>query len=136
MSRTVSADSAAPPDAVWRLYARPKHWKDWSPHIRGAWGLGTPEVEAGRRGFVRLLGVPLVPARILKVTQRTWVWRVGPVTMTHGVRALPGGGSRITLTFDAPGPIEPAVAAAYGPVCKLLLARLARVAASDSSGTS
>jgi hypothetical protein len=45
---------------AWALLARPDRWHEWAPHLRGAWGLSDPatgEVEPGRRGAVRLLGV-------------------------------------------------------------------------------
>ena len=34
----------APPEAAWSLLSRPDCWPEWSPHLRGAWGLGSPEV--------------------------------------------------------------------------------------------
>lgn len=64
MRRTCSVRSSAAPDEVWRLMARPAAWSAWAPHVRGAWGLGDPEVEPGRRGAARLLGAVPVPARI------------------------------------------------------------------------
>ena len=59
-----AADSSAPPDAVWSLLSEPARWHEWAPHVRGAIGLGSSEVQAGRRGIVRLAGVVPVPARI------------------------------------------------------------------------
>ena len=55
--RTWTADSEAPAAIAWALMARPGAWSSWAPHVRGAWGLGAPEVRAGARGAARLLGV-------------------------------------------------------------------------------
>src|SRR4051812_4189792 len=59
-----SADSSAPPSAAWALLSRPEAWPAWSPHVRGAWGLGAGEVREGAHGAARLLGGVPVPARI------------------------------------------------------------------------
>jgi hypothetical protein len=125
--RTFTADSDASPRAVWELLARPDAWSAWAPHVRGAWGLGSPEVRAGAFGFVRLLGVVPVPARITAKDERSWAWRVGPMTLVHRVDPR-AGGCTVAIDLLAPGPLEPALAATYGPVIQLMLNRLARVA--------
>jgi hypothetical protein len=133
MPRTYAADCAAPPEAAWSLIARPDRWHEWSPHVRGAWGLGSPEVELHRTGAARLMGVVPVPARIIaKRPGRSWTWRVGPMVLVHAVTPADGGGCRVTTTLQAPGPLEPLLAATYGPVVQLLMRNLARVAASGS----
>jgi len=53
--RSFSAATAAPPEVTWRLMATPDDWNRWSPHVRGAWGLGAPEVRAGAAGAARVL---------------------------------------------------------------------------------
>jgi ligand-binding SRPBCC domain-containing protein len=68
--RSWSADSSAPPSVAWALLSRPDAWPAWSPHVRGAWGLGDGEVRAGAHGAARLLGVVPVPARITEVAER------------------------------------------------------------------
>lgn len=130
--RTFQADSTAPPATAWALYARPAEWHRWAPHLRGAWGLDGPggEVRAGARGAVRLLGAVPIPARITSVDPgRAWSWQVGPVTMTHRVEpAAQGDGCTVALELRAPAPLEPLVAATYGPLVQLLLRRLAATA--------
>ena len=138
--RTFSVNSAAPAEIAWRLLARPEEWPAWAPHVRGAWGLGSPEVRLGAVGAARLLGVLPVPARIVaKRPGRSWTWRVGVVEMVHRVepRALsrPGaspplrsGGCEVAVDLIAPAPLECAAAAAYGPVMSAALRRLARLA--------
>lgn len=126
--RWYSADSHGSPAELWSLVAEPARWPEWSPHVRGAWGLGSPEVQRGRRGAARLLGVVPVPAVIAaKTPGRSWAWRVGPMTLVHTVSPRPGG-SRVTMGIAAPGPLEAVLAAAYGPVVQVLVTRLARVA--------
>ena len=126
--RTWTAQSDASPAAVWALLARPRAWPSWAPHVRGAWGLGEPEVRAGALGAVRLLGVIPVPARITsKRDGSSWTWRVGPVELVH--RVVPHErGCTVAIDLHA-GALEPALAATYGPVIQLTLNRLARVAA-------
>jgi hypothetical protein len=53
--RTFATGSHADPDAAWRLLARPELWSRWSPHVRGAWHLGAPEVREGAVGAARLI---------------------------------------------------------------------------------
>jgi hypothetical protein len=122
------ARSDALPETVWALLARPGRWSRWAPHIRGAWGLGDPEVEPGAVGAVRVLGLLPVPARIVaKEPGRSWTWSVGPVTILHRVVAS-GTGSTATIELTAPAPLEEALRLSYGPLIALLVRNLARVA--------
>ncbi len=133
MPREYAADSSASPAVAWSLIAEPERWHEWAPHLRGAWRLGSREVEEGRLGAARLLGVIPIPARITaKREGRSWTWRAGPLELDHAVHPTPVG-SRITMTLSAPGPLEDVLAATYGPVVQRLVNRLARVAASSSS---
>jgi len=124
------AQSSAAPEIAWALIARPGLWHRWAPQLRGAWGLGTPEVALGARGAARLLGVLPVPAHIVaKETGRSWAWRVGPaVRMDHAVQPRAGGGCSVAVSISAPAALERALGITYGPVVSLLLSRLARVA--------
>jgi hypothetical protein len=125
--RTWTADSEGSPGAAWALLARPGAWSAGAPHVRGAWGLGSPEVRAGAVGAARLLGVIPVPAKITEKSSHSWTWRVGPATLTH--RVVPrGGGCTVAIDLRAPGPLEPALAAAYGPLIQHMLNRLAEKA--------
>lgn len=108
--------------------SQPARWPEWAPHVRGAWGLGSPEVQVGRLGLVRLLGAPVVPARITrKRSGRMWAWKVGPVELTHRVESRERG-STVAVDIDAPPAIEAVLAATYGPLVRVLVRRLARVA--------
>ena len=125
--RTWTAPSDAEPEVAWALLSRPDAWSSWAPHLRGAWGLGSPEVRAGAVGAARLFGVIPVPAKITAKSDRSWTWRVGPAVMTHRVVAR-GAGSVVAVDLRAPGPLEGAIAAAYGPIIQTMIDRLARVA--------
>ena len=129
--RTFSAATVAPPGVVWDLLARPGAWRRWSPHVRGAWGLGEPEVRDGATGAAWLLGVLPVPARVTgKRAGRSWTWRVGLglVEMVHRVDSRAGGGSTVSVDLSAPGALEPVLALAYGPLIEVSLRRLAHAA--------
>jgi hypothetical protein len=125
--RTFTADSTASPNAAWNLLSRPDAWSEWAPHLRGAWGLGSPEVRQGAFGFARLLGVIPVPAKITAKGEHSWAWRVGPMTLVHRVEPR-AGGCTVAIDLLAPGLLEEALAATYGPVIQLMLNRLARLA--------
>ena len=120
-----SAHSDATPGELWPLLARPDRWPEWAPHVRGAWGLGSPEVTRGARGAARLLGFVPVPATIVRKRQGlSWAWRVGPVDMDH--RLVPQRrGTDVEVTVKAPKAIEMALSTTYGPLMKLALRRLA-----------
>ena len=79
----------------------------------------------GAVGFARLLGVIPVPAKITAKGERSWTWRVGPMTLTHRVEPRPKG-CVVAIDLRAPGLLEPALAATYGPVIQLMVDRLAR----------
>ena len=127
---TYEASCNAPPELAWPLMARPALWSRWAPHLRGAWGLGDPEVQPGARGAARLLGVVPVPARILaKDPGRSWTWRVGPATLVHRVEPAGEDGCVVAVDISAAGPVEAALAVTYGPLVQLLVRNLARAAA-------
>ena len=125
---TYSARCRARPADAWALLARPGRWHEWAPHVRGAWGLGSPEVEEGARGAARLLGVVPVPAVVVaKRAGRSWTWRVGPVLMAHRV-APRTSGCEVAVDLSAPAPLEAALARTYGPLVARLVRNLARKA--------
>jgi hypothetical protein len=131
--RTYAAASTGSPAAAWDLFARPAAWPTWAPHVRGAWGLGDPEVRRGAIGFARLLGVVPVPARIVaKTPGRSWAWRVGEVVeLVHRVEPADGGGCTVSTDLIAPPAIEDALHVAYGPVISWTMRRLAERAAAS-----
>jgi len=130
-----SAASSAPPSIAWALIARPSRWHEWAPQLRGAWGLGEPEVRSGARGAARLLGVVPVPAVITRVEPgRVWTWQVGPVTFDHRVEPRGQAGSTIAVDLRSSPPMEALLRVTYGPVVALLVKNLARVAAARARG--
>lgn len=131
------ATTGADPATTWSLMARPARWSAWAPHVRGAWGLGDPEVRAGARGAARLLGVVPVPATITAVRPgRSWTWRVGAgplaVTMDHRVGRRRGR-TVVGVDLEAAAPVERVLAVTYGPFVAALVRRLAAVAAREAA---
>jgi hypothetical protein len=117
--------SAAPPACAWKLVSNPSLWSEWAPHLRGAWGLGSPEVEPGSRGAARILGLLPVPARITgKESGLSWRWQVGPYSMEHRVEARPTG-CDVVIEVEASAPWERVFALSYGLAIPVLLGRLA-----------
>ncbi|MEH3054949.1 MAG: SRPBCC family protein, partial [Patulibacter minatonensis] len=114
---------AADAQIAWELISEPRRWKEWAPHLRGAWGLGDPAVRDSALGAARLGGVLPLPARIERVERSAarshWVWRVGVLRLDHEVRPAPDGGCRIRFTLAAPWPVERALALTYWPVVGL-----------------
>lgn len=126
-----STPSAADPDVAWALLSQPRRWHEWSPHVRGAWGLGEPEVQDSALGAVRVLGILPVPARINLVEKswmrRHWVWSVGLVSFDHTVRRDVDG-CTISISCHAPWPVEQVIKRTYWPLVKRFVDRLATVA--------
>ena len=123
--------SPAPPAAAWRLLSRPALWGRWAPHLQGAWGLGSPEVEAGSRGAARVAWLLPVPARITgKRDGRSWCSSVGPYSMEHRVEET-ATGCDVILAVEAATPFERIFAVSYGLAIPALLGRLAAEAATS-----
>ncbi|CAA9487881.1 MAG: hypothetical protein AVDCRST_MAG53-1120 [uncultured Solirubrobacteraceae bacterium] len=129
------ARSAADTDTAWALVAQPARWHEWSPHLRGAWGLGEPEVERGARGAARLLGVVPIPASVTAVAAgHSWTWRVGLMELDHRVDPDPhgAGGSIVGVDIRAAPALEAVLRFTYGPVVAVLVRNLARVAGREA----
>ncbi len=121
--------SAGRPEAAWPLLAEPARWASWAPHIRGAVGLGSPEVQKGRLGVVLVAFVAPVPVLVSdKSDGRFWDWQTGLVKIRHQVEPH-ADGCRLSIEVRAPAPLETAIALTYGPIIGWVLRRLSRVAA-------
>jgi hypothetical protein len=98
-------EAEAPVAEVWSLLAEPGRWHEWSPYVRGAEGLGEPEVEAGATGKVVLLGGVRLDAEILEVVpRRSWTWQVGGLRVRHEVEPT-SRGTRLSIAPEGDGPI-------------------------------
>jgi uncharacterized protein YndB with AHSA1/START domain len=125
-------ECTATPARLWELVARPDLWSRWSPYVRGAEGLGSPEVEQGARGKVVLRGGIRVPAEILEVSPgRSWSWQVGGIVVHHIVTPAPGG-SRLVMSVEPNGTLWTPAALAYAPVVNLIARRVAQAAEEGS----
>lgn len=121
-------ETEAPAAAVWSLLAEPARWREWSPYVRGAEGLGEPQVEAGARGKVILLGGSRLDAEILEVVPgSSWTWRVGGLRVRHDVEPTPTG-TRLSMTPEGDGPLWGPAALIYRLPTALIERNVARVA--------
>ena len=128
---TRKLDCEASVETLWALVARPEQWSRWSPYVRGADGLGSPEVRAGARGEVILAGGLRLPARILEVDPgRSWSWQVGGLVVDHVVEKTAGGSKLSMPVRPARGLWKPA-ALAYAPLVSLIGRRIVNLAESD-----
>jgi hypothetical protein len=120
VARTV----AAPAEAAWSLLCDTARWPAWGPSV-AAVEADRRHVEAGMAGRVRVLGV-WVPFRIDTCDDYRWTWRVAGVPATgHVVR--PVDADRCQVGFEVP-----LAAAAYLPVCRRGLCRIARLLETES----
>ncbi len=125
-------ETSAPPERVWDLIARPARWREWSLYVRGAEGLGDPEVEAGAKGSVILTGGLRVAAKIITVEPgRSWSWKVGGIIVDHEIEPT-ADGCRLSMPVRAARTAWSPLALAYGPVVDLFTGRIARVAEGES----
>jgi Polyketide cyclase / dehydrase and lipid transport len=121
-------ETEAPAAELWSLLAEPARWHEWSPYVRGAEGLGAPEVEAGVVGKVVLLGGVRFDAEILDVVPgRSWTWQVAGLRVRHEVEPTPSG-TRFSMTPDGNGPIWGPAALIYRLPTALIERNVARVA--------
>jgi len=126
---------AAPAETLWALVARPELWSRWSPHVRGAEGLGSPEVQAGAKGKVILAGGLRLPAEITEVLPgHSWSWQVGGILVDHVVSEAPGGSTLSMPVRPARGLWKP-TALAYAPVVGLIAHRIVQIAERDHGAT-
>ena len=131
MPLSYAADSDAAPEAAWKLISEPDQWHRWAPHLRGAVGMGKPEIDRGALGFAWLGGLVPLPGMVTaKRRGRSWTWQVGLLRVEHTVEPRPGG-CRIVMDLSGPGPLERLLAVSYGPLVALLVRRLARIAAAS-----
>ena len=129
--RVHAIETDAPPERVWALIARPEHWGRWSPHVRGAMGLGSPEVVEGASGHVVLRAGVRLPARITEVVPgESWSWWIGGLHVRHSVRPA-GTGSRIEHVVEGFSRPWSIAAWAYAPIVGLIARNIARVAERD-----
>lgn len=113
---------------VWALLARPERWREWSPYVVGADGLGSPEVVEGAHGHLVARGGIRIGARITAVTPgESWSWQVGGLIIHHSVRPDQDG-SVIEHGIEGTAPRWSVVAFAYAPIVGQIARHLARVA--------
>lgn len=121
----VVADITAPARVVWSILTDTTLWPEWGPSVRA---VDAPSrfVSPGMRGRVRTAVGLWLPFEISELDPgRRWAWRVAGLPATgHRVEALTLGTCR--AVFEVPR-----WAAPYALVCRVALARIARVAGTD-----
>jgi hypothetical protein len=128
MSGLGSVKVEAPAAEVWSLIARPARWHEWSPYVRGAEGLGEPEVEAGALGAVVLRGGIRIAAEILEVVPgASWTWQVKGLRVRHEVEPT-SRGCHLSMTPEGSGPVWGPAALVYDVPTTLIAHNIARVA--------
>jgi hypothetical protein len=96
--------------------------------VRGAEGLGEPEVEASAVGKVVLPGGMRLDAEILEVVPgRSWTWRVAGLRVRHDVEATPTG-TRLSMAPEGSGPFWGPAALLYRVPTALIARNVTRVA--------
>jgi hypothetical protein len=133
--KAVSADCAAPPETAWALLAAPACWPSWAPQIRRV--EGPAALAQGDRIVVHGPFPVRVTATIATlVAGSRWDWVVhlpGPFRLfgAHVVEPRTGG-CRILVHQRLLGPgtaiLGPAGLAAYAPIARHAVRRLARLA--------
>jgi hypothetical protein len=120
----VAAHLDADPAAVWRALTDTEAWPGWGPTVASATVDGGDRVIGpGSTGRVRTaVGISL-PFEVTAWDEgRRWAWKVAGVPATgHRVEPVSSGGCRAVIEV-------PWWAPAYIPVCRLALARIARMA--------
>ncbi len=144
-AQTVSASSAAPPEAAWALLATPAWWSAWAPHIRHVAGSSKTEaapadLAEGQELRIHGPGPVAVRARITRVDPGArWDFAVdlpGPWRILNSHLVEPEGeGCRVTVHMVLQGPagqlLTDTALAAYAPLATYSVRRLARLAERD-----
>lgn len=112
----VSRAVAAPPDAAWGLLTDTARWPAWGPSV-SAVACTDRQIRPGATGRVRVAGLWL-PFEVTACEPYRWTWTVAGIPAT-GHRVDPADeGCRVAFEI-------PPLAAAYVPVCRRALGRIA-----------
>ena len=114
-----SADTTAPPQAVWDVWADPARRPLWHPRLE--WARMEGPLVPGARGRWKPRGARPVAVRVETATPARRLVITGihglPVARghyEHEVEPLPGGGSRITHRMSLSGPLARPLARVLG----------------------
>ena len=114
-------DIDAPASAAWDVLTDLDRWPEWSPSVRRA-ELDGGRFEAGATGSVTtIVGLTLRFEITTFEDSRSWAWNVSGIGATDH-RVTEHGSGRCRVSFGVP-----LWAAAYLPVCRLALGRIATI---------
>ena len=108
MEQSVTVEIAAPADRVWEVLTDVEQWPEWTGTVTWVRRLDEGPLRSGSRAKIKQ---PKIPDTEYVVTElepdRSFTWvATGPgvtTTARHTLEALPGGGSRVTLSSRAAG---------------------------------
>ena len=108
MKQGVTVEIAAPSERVWDVMTDVERWPEWTATVTSVKRLDEGPLRTGSRAKI---AQPKIPETGYVVTELesgrsfTWVARSPGVRTTarHDVDALPGGGTRVTLTVEQSG---------------------------------
>ncbi|MBV9879451.1 MAG: SRPBCC family protein [Gemmatirosa sp.] len=139
---TASAESSAPPAAVWRRYVDVAAWRAWDDGIADS-SLDGPFV-AGARGRLRPAGGPALAFVLTDVEpERRFADRtpvphplvpLAFIELEHRLQPTATGGTRITHTARIGGPLGWLAARVFGPGFVQGLPATVRTLASHAAG--
>lgn len=117
-----NAQVAAPPEAVWRVYADLAGWPSWQAGVTEA-SLDGP-LKDGASGHMTLVDQPgdTVPLRIVSAVENqgfvseTELAPGAVVRTEHKLERLPDGGTRVVHRANVPRAVLDALGVEYGPV--------------------
>lgn len=149
----VRVPCAAPASAAWEFLGTPARWPEWSPQVRAVSGFdpvrrrslpAPPALEVGNWVVVHGPWPVRLPARFTRVDAGVrWDFAAplpGRRTLLSGHAVQPvRGGCEVVWDMNVEGPggalLTRTVLAAYGPLVRLALRRLARLAERRTAGS-
>jgi Polyketide cyclase / dehydrase and lipid transport. len=117
----VARELPVPADRAWTLLIDTGRWPEWGTSVRSV-KCTDREIHAGTTGRIETVLRIQVSFEIVACEPYRWTWRVARIPAT-GHRVEPLGEGRCRVVFEVPLP-----AAAYVPVCRRALDRIADLA--------
>ena len=116
-----SAETAAPPEAVWRVLAGVEGWPTWNPGLAAA-HLDGP-LQTGAQGSIKLPRGPIRPFTVYEADPLRSLTYGGDVPggrqrFLNRIEALGPGLTRVTLGHTIEGPLWPLFGILFGRIIR------------------